>query len=86
MMKLQRYIPAVLDTEAGIPFESKAATIFLIGMVARYAVGPFGSIGASRGLDPEASGIEKSATFTATRSTERSIRPGASPRLRTSLG
>jgi hypothetical protein len=37
-------------------------------------------------LYPAASGIEKSATFTATRSTVISIRPAESPKQRTSLG
>lgn len=79
IMKLHRYVPAVLETEAGIPFDSKSLAILFIGIVARYAAGPVGSMGRSAGLCPAASEIEKSATFIAIRSMERSSRPGQVP-------
>jgi hypothetical protein len=50
---LHTYVPAEFDTSAGTPASPSAATSALRGRVEKYATGPSGTIGSSRGRFPQ---------------------------------
>ena len=56
-------VPAVLETEAGIPLFCIFSTILLIGMFTKYAESPSTKTGSSIGWFPSLSGILLSSIF-----------------------
>src|ERR1051325_3356247 len=85
-MGLHTKVPAVFETIAGNPASRNAATAALTGSLVKYAAGPVATIGRSIGCCPSLSGIRASSTLIATRSSDNSARPPASPTHSTMSG
>src|SRR5256885_1224002 len=83
---LQTKVPAVLDTEDGMPRARRLCTTALMGSVEKYAAGAPGITTWSTGWRAAWSGMRASSILMATRSGVNSLRPPARPRLMTSTG
>src|SRR5690348_967089 len=71
---------------ASMPAACNAASVILIGKPEKYAAGPRRTTGWSIGCAPALSGMRASSTLIATRSSERPLRPPASPTAMVTFG